>query len=105
MASSIDTGPSDSSSTARSSCIRCLGTGAGCREWTTLRGEARGCASATALRKSSSSGGEAIEEFLRVERGHAAGPGAGDRLPVDVVLHVAGGEDALHAGGGGHAFG
>ena len=34
------------------------------------------------------------EEALGVERGHAAGPGRGDRLPVDVVLHVAGGEHA-----------
>src|SRR5688572_7437605 len=34
------------------------------------------------------------EEPLRVERGGAARPGGGDRLPVDVILHVAGGEDA-----------
>ena len=34
------------------------------------------------------------EEALGVERAHAARPGRGDRLPVDVILHVADGEDA-----------
>src|SRR5450755_1653977 len=41
-----------------------------------------------------------LEETLGVEGGHAAGAGAGDRLPVDVILDVAGGKDAGHAGHG-----
>src|SRR5580693_9129563 len=45
-----------------------------------------------------------FQEALSVERRHAAGTGAGDSLAVDMVLHVAGGEDARDAGGGGHAF-
>ena len=32
-----------------------------------------------------------------IERRHAAGPGRGDRLPVDVVLHVAAREHAFDA--------
>ena len=40
------------------------------------------------------------EELLGVERGHAAGAGRGDRLAVDLVHHVAAGEDAGHAGPG-----
>src|SRR5947209_20335510 len=35
---------------------------------------------------------------LGVEGGHAAGPCGGDRLAVVTVGHVAGGEDAFHAG-------
>ena len=42
--------------------------------------------------------GNAVEVVLGVERGHAAGPGGRDRLPVHVVLHVAAGEHARHAG-------
>src|ERR1700730_3833236 len=38
---------------------------------------------------------------LRVERGGTASPGSRDRLPVDVVHHVAGGGDALDRGAGG----
>src|SRR5438094_8434844 len=38
------------------------------------------------------------EEALRVERGHTTGAGGGDRLPIGVILHVAGGEDAGHIG-------
>jgi len=34
------------------------------------------------------------EETLGVERRRAAGAGRGDRLPVDVILDVAGGEDS-----------
>src|SRR4051812_19466442 len=37
------------------------------------------------------------KELLGVERGHAAGAGGGDRLAVDLVHHVAAGEDAGHA--------
>src|SRR5690606_18492613 len=44
--------------------------------------------------------GRRLQEPLRVERRHATAGGAGDRLPVDVVLDVAGGEYAGHAGGG-----
>ena len=40
------------------------------------------------------------EEFLGVERGHAAGAGGGDRLAVDLVHHVAAGEHAGDAGPG-----
>ena len=35
-----------------------------------------------------------FEIVLRVDGGHAARSGRGDRLPVDVVLHVAAGEHA-----------
>src|SRR5688572_28724589 len=35
--------------------------------------------------------------MLRVDRGHTAAPGGGHGLPVDVVLHVARGEDPRHA--------
>src|ERR1700729_4098360 len=38
------------------------------------------------------------EPPLRVERGGTASPGSGDRLPVNVVDHVAGGEDAVNRG-------
>ena len=34
------------------------------------------------------------QKLLRFQRRHAALPGGGHRLPVDVVGHVAGGEDA-----------
>src|SRR5689334_11405222 len=57
--------------------------------------------------ETASAGGEArslVEEPLGVERRHAAGPRAGDGLAVDVILHVAGGEHAFHAGLGGQAF-
>src|SRR5437763_1075392 len=37
------------------------------------------------------------EPALGVERGHAAGAGGGDGLPVVVVRHVAGREHAVHA--------
>ena len=40
------------------------------------------------------------EEALGVERGHAAGAGCGDRLPVGVILNVAGCEEAGDVGGG-----
>ncbi len=38
---------------------------------------------------------------LRFQRGHAAGAGGGHGLAVDLVLHVAAGEDAFDAGLGG----
>src|SRR3546814_9383211 len=38
-----------------------------------------------------------FEETLGVECSHAAGPGRGHRLPVDLVLHVAAGEHARNA--------
>src|SRR5690606_39511967 len=44
-----------------------------------------------------------VEEALRVQRGHAAEPRRGDRLAVDLVGHVAGGEHALDRGFGGAA--
>src|SRR6476469_1101132 len=37
------------------------------------------------------------EIFLRVERGHAAGPGSGHRLARDLVHHVSAGEHARYA--------
>src|SRR5712692_10665684 len=40
------------------------------------------------------------EEFLRLERRHAAHPGGGDGLAKDLVLDVAGGIDAGDLGGG-----
>ncbi|MPM35580.1 hypothetical protein SDC9_82173 [bioreactor metagenome] len=45
-----------------------------------------------------------FQETLGVEGCHAARSCAGDGLAVDVVLHVAGGEHAVHAGLGGKAF-
>src|ERR671936_63079 len=104
-ASSTEKGPeSDSASAARSSRSRCRGTGAGRWRWTTRLRSSSGSASATARRKSASSGGEPIEVFLRVKRRHAPRAGAGDCLPIDVILHVAGGEYAGDAGGRRHAF-
>src|SRR5450830_573111 len=47
---------------------------------------------------------QTFQVALGVERGHAAGAGAGDGLAVDMILHVAGGEHAIDAGGGGEAF-
>src|SRR5687768_17107828 len=44
-----------------------------------------------------------LEEAQGVERRHAPRAGARHRLPVDMVLDVAGGEDAVHAGGGSKA--
>src|SRR6202008_4646469 len=103
--SSTLAGPSDSASAARSSRIRCRATGGGRLPRRCLRRWTSGWASATARRNSSSSsGGEPIEVLFRVQRGHAAAAGAGDGLAVDVVLHVAGGEDSLHAGGARHAL-
>src|SRR5450830_2071027 len=46
----------------------------------------------------------AFQVALGVQCCHATGTGAGDGLAVDMVLHVAGGKYARHAGGGGHAF-
>ena len=46
-----------------------------------------------------------VQEFLRFERRHAALPGGGDRLAVDLVGDVAGGEHAGHRGGGRIAVG
>src|SRR5262249_29092385 len=40
------------------------------------------------------------QEMPGLERGHAALPGRGDRLAVDIVSHIAGGEDAGHRGRG-----
>ena len=39
----------------------------------------------------------AFDESFRVERGHAARAGGGDRLAIDVILDVAAREDAGHA--------
>src|SRR3954470_21641496 len=84
---------------------------AGGRASPSRRGARSGFTSRVARLKSSSpstfafgSGGEGIEVLLGVERRHAAGAGAGHRLPVDVILDVAGGENALHAGCGGEAL-
>ena len=44
-----------------------------------------------------------VEELLGVERRHAAGAGGGDRLAVDLVGDVAGGEHARHLVCGGDA--
>src|SRR5689334_14394315 len=41
---------------------------------------------------------EVFEVALGVDRGHAPGTRGRDGLPVDVVLHVAGGEHTGHAG-------
>ena len=38
-----------------------------------------------------------LEVVLGINCGHAARPGGGDRLAVDVVLDVAAGEDTGHA--------
>jgi len=38
-----------------------------------------------------------VEIVLGVERRHASAAGGGDRLPIDVVLHVAAGKHAGHA--------
>src|SRR5258706_6892704 len=105
MVSSSEAGPIDSASAARSSRNRWRAMGAGRFARMILRDCASGWAPATARRKSSSSGSEPIEEFFRVERGHAAAAGAGDGLAIDMVLHVARGEHAAHAGCGGHALG
>jgi hypothetical protein len=39
-----------------------------------------------------------LQKSLRVDRRHAAAAGGGDRLAVDVILHVAAGEDAGNVG-------
>src|SRR5690606_916172 len=44
-----------------------------------------------------------LQPPLSVQRGHAARTGAGDGLAIDVILYVAGGEDAGHGGHGCHA--
>ena len=61
-------------------------------------------ASALRLRFISLGLAERVQVALGIERGHAAGAGAGDGLAVDVVLHVAGGEHAGDVGGGGVAL-
>src|SRR3954469_2004821 len=75
------------------------------------RGARSGFTSRVARLKSSSSstfafgsGGERIQVLLGVERCHAPGAAARHRLPVDVILDVAGGEHALYAGCGGEAL-
>ena len=50
-------------------------------------------------------GGQGVQVLLRVQGGHAAGPGGGDGLAVDMVHDVAGGEDPGDRGGGGVAVG
>ena len=45
-----------------------------------------------------------LQVAVGVERGHAAGAGRGDRLAIDVVGDVAGGEHAGDAGRGGIAL-
>lgn len=45
-----------------------------------------------------------FKKTLRVQRRHAACAGAGDGLTVHVVLHVASGKNARHAGHGGEAL-
>src|SRR6185295_16722141 len=106
IASSIERGPaSDSASAARSSARVCAGTGAaGARPSLTRRGARSRSTSRVARRNSSSSGGDRIQILLRVERSHATGPRARHGLPVDVILDVAGGEHALHAGCGGKSL-
>ena len=42
--------------------------------------------------------GQRLEIALGVDGRHAARTGRGDRLPIDVILHVARGEHARHAG-------
>src|SRR6201988_4278857 len=102
IASSSDTGPArDSARAARSSRSLWGGRGGGVSgRSTTRRDSASGATPATALRKSSSSG-EPIEKFLRVERGHATAARAGHGLAINVILHVPGGEHSRHAGRGG----
>src|SRR6185437_4947158 len=46
---------------------------------------------------------QALKIPVSIERGHAAGAGRGDRLPVDVVGDIPGREDSRDAGGGGVA--
>src|SRR4051794_18975477 len=84
---------------------------AGGRASPSRRGARSGFTSRGARLKSSSSStfafgsrGERIEVLLGVERRHAAGAGARHRLAVDVILDVAGGEHALHAGCGGKSL-
>src|SRR5437773_12448045 len=100
MASSRESGPvSDSGSAARSSSRVWRGNGAGrARRRTARRLRGRGSTPCSAWRKSSSSGGEPIDKFLRVESGHAAAPRAGHGLAINVVLHIPGGEHSLDAG-------
>jgi hypothetical protein len=72
------------------------------------------CASATAARNAARSSasiksprdisGKLIQIALGIERCHAAGTGRGAGLAVDVILHIAGSEDALDAGLRGIAF-
>ncbi len=45
-----------------------------------------------------------LQITIRVQRRHAAGAGGGDRLAIDMILHVAGGEHARNTGGGGIAL-
>src|SRR5436190_23954292 len=93
-----------SASAARSSRRLCRGTGGGGGTAGACRSvRASGSTSATASRKSASRGDLVIEILLRVECGHAAAACARDGLPVDVVLDIASGEDAPHAGFGGAA--
>ena len=40
----------------------------------------------------------ALQKSLRIDRRHAAAAGGGDRLAVDVILHVAAGEDGGDVG-------
>ena len=42
--------------------------------------------------------GFVLQKSFRVNGGHAAGAGGGDRLAVNVILHVAAGEDARNVG-------
>jgi len=44
---------------------------------------------------------EGGQEPFRVERRHTAGAGGGHGLAVDMILHVAGGEDARDVRAGG----
>src|SRR5262249_29025110 len=50
--------------------------------------------------KSTSGQAELVEVLLRIECGHAAEAGRGDRLTIDLVGDVAGGKHAGHAGHG-----
>jgi hypothetical protein len=45
-----------------------------------------------------------IEITLRIQGCHAPRAGTGDGLPIDVVLHIAGGEDSGNTGLGGVAL-
>src|ERR1039457_96587 len=62
-----------------------------------------GCLSPRAPAHDKASTLQIFQITLRVECRHATGPGAGDRLAIDVVLHVAGREYARSAGRGRHA--